>query len=374
MKLTKENKHILQFVDIMNYLKKLIILAIAVVLSSCVKPEANKLLVLDPQTQPETAAEKSDVGTVNGGGGKGVACLKDGKQTVEVLDLYEAKNLYNLEINAAPEGEDQAEEYLVNLVARHYYENKTDNYSEYVELTKNSIRKFITNKIKFIESDNKLTNTSDSFEPLIGKDCSIVQIATFYDETALLIDRSLWVQLDWTNKMALLAHEYFYYQGRLKGASNSIMSRKFVGQLFSTKGVRPLSDGVPSDKTKVLQCFIRDSNRAKVGEALVFDTVDPKNGSNEIEMMEIVFTNLLAQPIMFRTSALITGVHLEHFRNDIQMGGRWSTELLVDSYDHSSKTIIGSYSFSADKKSISFKIHNDKTGGVTGLYEVNCKL
>ncbi len=35
-------------------------------------------------------------GVINCGGGKGVLCNKDGTQTVEPLDLYEAKEIYEI--------------------------------------------------------------------------------------------------------------------------------------------------------------------------------------------------------------------------------------------------------------------------------------
>jgi|GEM_PF-5235619 len=37
-----------------------------------------------------------------GGGGRGVLCKRDGKSTVELLDLYEAKSMYGLHLIDAP--------------------------------------------------------------------------------------------------------------------------------------------------------------------------------------------------------------------------------------------------------------------------------
>lgn len=364
-----------RFVNLNYSMKKIILLLVAAVLSACTKTEVIKVLTPDNQQMSPYQVDTNDMGTVNGGGGKGVLCVKDDKESLKVLDLYEAKQLYNLEIKEVPQNEEQAELHLANLMARHYNNVHKKSYEEYVELSKQEIRKFVNDKMKFISSDKKLNATKDSFEPLIEKNCSIVQIAVFYDESALLVDRSLWDKLDLTNKMALLAHEIFYYQGRLRGATNSVSARKLVGQLFSTQGVRPLTDGVPSDKTKVLQCGVRDKSGAGVGYAWGYDNPQTNKKSNEqIEAMEFVFTDLLKQPVLFRTSFTLIGVELEYFKTNTQVGGSSYSDFLIDSYDQSGKTVAVNYNFSSEDKNIYFRVRDDKTGEISESYKMTCIL
>lgn len=102
-------------------------------------------------------------------------------------------------------------------------------------------------KIFFIKNDTVLQYSQDANSPIALPDgCEIVQIAFWHEssgpseEGTLLVNQKHWEKLDQLNKVALLAHEFFYKQARLVGHKNSDFIRKKIGELLSKKGLTPI--------------------------------------------------------------------------------------------------------------------------------------
>ena len=276
-------------------------------LASCTKVEVtNKYPTVD-QPNHESEYQYAE-GTINGGGGKGVLCRKKGKPSVEVLDFYEAKHLYGLEINEAASTEDEALDLFAELITKHLWNPSTVNLAEYKSGFRSRIAELMPKT--FIGPEKKLKLTRDSFEPLVEVDCEMVQIAVYHDESILIVDRNLWDQMNPTNKVGLLAHELLYLMDRHSGATNSVTTRKLVGQLFSKKGARPKADGVPESEDKYTTCDVTDKG-VSVGYFYAYDSRLETESDEPRSGLEFVFNYLKNDSVLFRTSAFLVDVSLQ---------------------------------------------------------------
>jgi hypothetical protein len=194
-------------------------------------------------TQSHAATE----GGMHGGGGKGVVCRNtDGSiKSVELLDLWEAREIYGREINYSDEPvEKQYKEALTSLrrAIPKFDVSDSQEFSwilshSYLEGgTANSIFKQI-NKKNF-----KLPDTNDAYEEFLPDEstgCRIEQIVTVFDleqprTSKANINSLLYDKLDNTSKAALNLHESLYAALRIiYGEDNSKRTRRAIGAVFS---------------------------------------------------------------------------------------------------------------------------------------------
>jgi hypothetical protein len=184
-----------------------------------------------------------NTGTSDGGGGEGISCDSSVKNPqlrnkLFVRDIYEAiadhkLNLTN--IQTPPNGvvtHDVAINFLVKLLNNYFGPGQLK-----LEFSNSDFWKQFESKISFHGDDTPLTPRMDANSPIQLPDgCRIVQIASWNDidgEGTLYMTQSLWNKLDELNKIALLAHEYFFKRARENGAQNSDLVRAKIGQLFS---------------------------------------------------------------------------------------------------------------------------------------------
>lgn len=246
-------------------------------------------------------------GVINGGGGRGVRCHKNGKTTVEVLDLYEAKRIYKLNLLDLGKDEEKGKEKFVELLLKHFMGDRIS--AQDAEQSKKYYRKelvdhFVEN-MRFIDKGQHLRLLNDSYEPTLEQNCEAVQIAHYYDESILIVDRELWDQLDVTNKIGLIAHEAFYFYVRQSGVTNSMTVRKLVGRMLSVEGIRPLSDGVPhDDENKAIYC----SSYGKGADDLSFTMFESLNKEGT-KGIELVVSSLGTEMSLFRTAAFFENVN-----------------------------------------------------------------
>ena len=311
---------------------KLIFLGLSLALTTgCPRPVTNNDTRIYNQDDGGIKAE-ADGGTINGGGGKGVRCTKDGHTTVEVLDLYEAKSIYNLTPLDLGNDEAKARSTLAKIFARHTHgpgHIPLDDYA--VALENDVLKKFIDEKIHYVEAPQTLKPVHDTFEPLLEKGCELVQIAVFYDESALMIDHSLWNQLDVTNRTALMAHELIYAIARAAGVTNSMSSRKLVAHLLSKQGALPLLDGISkSEFSKAFRCTFK-TDSIRMGDFYMFAKKD-RNGE---DFLHVSFgMNSLVNPYLFKTTALIKSVDLRELVSRRPYHLMLGSTLEVDGYSN----------------------------------------
>lgn len=275
-------------------------------------------------------APESSGGTINGGGGKGVRCTKDGKIKLEMLDLYEAKAIYGLTPLNFGTDETKARAELARIFAKHSIDPGNVSIDKYAAALDNYVLKnLVVDKIRFVEAPKKLKVVQDDYAPLLEKDCELVQVALFYDESSLLVDRSLWNQLDVTNRTALLAHELVYASARGQGITNSVSSRKLVAFLLSEQGTPPLFDGVPtSDYPNAFHCAIEE-NRVRMGDFYMF----PRKGLDQTDSLYIAFSwGSLMNPFLFKTSTTLENVELRQLVSSRPYSFALTGELNVAGY------------------------------------------
>lgn len=212
------------------------------------------------------ASGSTIVGGVDGGGGVGVRCTQpDGKVTLELLDLHEAR-LIGQGTRHSPTSMEAATELASRIMSTHFWNRWTIPVEESIVLTKeNYARPFFLGQpmmsngdkmadIVYVES---LPLSPDIGENQIGKGCALEQIA-YWNEPSNQIEMVLsrWNELSLVDQAALFSHEflYFYYRhraieefGRSDQQVSSVRVRKMIGKLFSEAGLTPHSAGVPAD-------------------------------------------------------------------------------------------------------------------------------
>jgi len=302
------------------------IAALTLLLAACTKEEVTKIVPASPNTTQSDERNQAE-GTINGGGGKGVLCRKNGVTTVETLDLYEAKVLYDLEIVKSGDTQEQALDLFTTLLTKHLWNPDTVPMDEYKKNFHEMVTKTWLKNIRFIDSDRKLKLVHDSFEPLVEAGCELVQVAVYYDESILLVDKSLWDKMNWLNKIGLLAHELIYYRDRQNGSTNSMATRKLVGQLFSTKGARPRADGVPKERSQYARCYVSDKGM-DIGYFYAYPSQKMENGASGLEL---VFNYLRNETNLFRTSGFLPKANFESLKEK-PYRGETQTDLIVDGY------------------------------------------
>lgn len=219
---------------------------------------------------------------------------------------------------------------FTTVFTRHLWKPSTIPMDEYKKGFREQVSNILLKNIKFISRGKKLKLVNDSFDPLVEEGCEMVQVAVYYDESILLVDQSLWDQMNWTSKIGLLAHEIIYFMDRQNGSKNSISTRKLVGQLFSSKGARPKADGIPTEQNKYTACTVSDKN-ITVGYFYAYDSSKANPPYETQTGVEFVFKFLRNNDFLFRTSAFFSIASLaDIFRDSPNINGE--SPLYVESY------------------------------------------
>jgi hypothetical protein len=193
-------------------------------------------------------------GGVDGGGGKGVVCRNPDQsiQSVELLDLWEARVLYRRQV--VPLGETIADQVrsAANALKRSiYYGIIPTVETPFYFRDENDVLKTIMNLTTYFDNFNSpdshvamvsgisLSLTEDSYEIAKPSNCEIEQIVvyrSFQSGTDIWISKDLLDKMDETNKAALIAHEAFYgFAKYYLNETNSIRIRRAIGYVFSGK-------------------------------------------------------------------------------------------------------------------------------------------
>lgn len=215
-------------------------------------------LPIDSKPEISSLSEKvHEVDSLNGGaiiGNGGDACVyydHEGQiQNIEILDIYEARTRWGLELNMGEPSEP--------------YEQKISRILERVKVY--DIYRYHTYKAKFEKfhenavfwPDANLPNIEDSNHITLDKKCDLRQIAIQnYKRVAgdkdFIISEYLWNKLDEINKAALVLHEIIYQEMVNKfGHQNSTHARYYNVLLMSDKlgGERKLKNFYVNDLLK----------------------------------------------------------------------------------------------------------------------------
>lgn len=198
-------------------------------------------------------------GPNDSGGGKGVVCrTKNGAvESVELLDLWEARELYERKIvysNEAIEQQiDEGIERLKNVIVYPYYRGfangKTVSGAEALAYSLRETAIPINSKnwgtVKRLRGI-RLTQTPDSYEDAIPDQCQIEQLIQYKDvgmgggSSQAFMNQDLVDRMDLTNQAALALHEALYAELRKFGEKTSIRTRRAVGYVMSGQSFKSL--------------------------------------------------------------------------------------------------------------------------------------
>lgn len=181
------------------------------------------------------------------GGGRGVFCSNtESPHHGRLLDLYESYALWQLTPLRPTLTYDEAARLIAERMADVYFYGPRS-FIDRKSAVEAFLDFFLRNQhIRFIPNDQVLLPISDSMEPIAPVGCEIKQLALFYSNQLLLVDRNLWVQLRDLDKVALLAHEYIYYNLRVDGDIDSRYARRLIGKLFSQEPFETAAHGLDS--------------------------------------------------------------------------------------------------------------------------------
>ena len=209
----------------------------------------------------------AQVGGSDVGGGQGVVCYSPSGHVhkVELLDLWEARNLYGRNPKATSASTSQLVEAALDIIK---YSIPTSGYTSYNTQGKalysgpQAFRDLLADSYPalFLEIGNQhvhhlrgvnLKLTTDAFESVTPKSpCQIEQLVRYrsmVNGSYILINQDLVDKMDPTNQAALAIHEAFYSILRLQGEVSSLRIRRTVGLTFSGYIFRPFETSMPED-------------------------------------------------------------------------------------------------------------------------------
>lgn len=237
-----------------------VILSVSLIVTasvSCTPSTTNNYLTANGSDKklPDDDGYTGGGGTGDGGGGQGILCSDatknpQFKSKLMVRDIFEALFIQKLKLKVGPskvssnpqELTDEELQFL-NSSLKRYFGHAIGQ----LEVGSDKFWQKFVSSISFIDEEAKLFPSKDANSPIaLPAGCKIVQIAFWEDSPGssqsgtLYVDKALWSQLDSTNKLALLVHEYFFKEARQAGFKNSDFVRAKVGQLFSESQAKPL--------------------------------------------------------------------------------------------------------------------------------------
>ncbi len=179
---------------------------------------------------------------VDGGGGMAVVCKSsDSTETVELLDIFEAKLNPKLKIFTASgnlfEDYSKLNNNIIRLQGGVNADFPTSAQNE------EALRRILS-LIDWHTATEPLPQVHDYKQlPEIPSNCKFQQLAIFYDITFRVeVDEKLWKQLDTLNQAALLKHEALYRRERELDEVTSESTRSLVAQIISS-GYTPVREG-----------------------------------------------------------------------------------------------------------------------------------
>ena len=190
------------------------------------------------------ATVQAHIGPGSDGGDKAIVC-RNGKGKItsaETLDLFEARNLYNLK--ALPIKKSASVDEIVSAVEKKLEHSVENSQGElFPEINKVRIL------MHLVKPETVLNDVDDAGSVAapskLGKNCKREQLANYTSEQDLFVNQEIWKKLDNENKAALILHEGIYKFERIYGAKDSRRSRKVVAYAMSTFNFEDIRAQIP---------------------------------------------------------------------------------------------------------------------------------
>lgn len=189
----------------------------------------------------EASTKWIKAGADSSGGGKSVVCREGGApngriNSIAMLDLYEARAMYGLEL--AGDGR-SLDEHLEAVKAKLLYATPI---GEYLLGGISRLR----SKLRILPPGTRIEPVDDASPIALPEGCRLEQAAVWVDRGLVVADHEHWHAMDERNRAALIAHEVVYDATRKWGGEkNSRRARKIVAHAFATfefgdyRGVTP---------------------------------------------------------------------------------------------------------------------------------------
>ncbi len=230
-------------------------------------------------------------GASSGGGGKGVVCRnKNGSiKSVELLDLWEAREIFHRKVPASKGPIDKRKVDALVAAAVENLRNAIPWHGSYDDghggnlFDQDAFVQLIKNQVSHFESDvthlhgKRITPTQDSYEDFGPKDCAIEQLVLYKDHgtpsgrDGVFMDDDLVSYMDSTNYAALKVHEALYRYLRGYNEKTSLRVRRAVGYVMGGQTFRPLESDLSDPRIDCVGDFddSMQSNDGPINDTLV---------------------------------------------------------------------------------------------------------
>lgn len=201
-------------------------------------------------------------GVGSSGGGGAFVCIENGVAKAELLDLWESDHVEDYPTTRSNEG------YLAQI---EFYLNKLKSANPALGAETELAMNYILENTEEVPPDLELLPPPDA-NPVFRKPGCELKGMMYYNGRVekLWVDHEVFDALeDQTNIAAAYMHEAVYkaLRGSIRGGGNSVMARKIVGRLFSTKSNRvPIeipSSGVRICENSNIQFYLFEQNGAE---------------------------------------------------------------------------------------------------------------
>lgn len=219
-------------------------------------------------------------GGMEGGGGKTVVCrnANGSIRSVEILDLYEARTVYQLSYNeSSVTWKEQGIELM--RAAGLEVEGTSTSPSRIYDWYMNAVQNLV-----FLPEGTTLKPIDDSLEAIIPGDCTLEQTVNYQNDKRILVDGSIWAALSETQKAALMIHEATYRLLRGVGETDSRRARHFTGYIVSGHKV----EGTFPSNNYQLVCMNVDGEK----DTFFYAFKLPSESPNESEKIRLQFGSL----------------------------------------------------------------------------------
>jgi hypothetical protein len=245
-------------------------------------------------------------GPSTSGGGFAVVCRNsvDKIESAELLDLYEARTVYNFELMKSS-GDEQRD--YVRAVSNGYRLRGSNPPVTEHEILEHLQR--FRKLIAWLPEDEKLPNLHDLGSTInIPSGCKIEPLAVFYDsQDVVLIDKEIWTALDSLSRSALVLHEVNYHYFRhleINPDVDSLDARVFSASNFSTNLV-PVQSGIPAN-SQIRQiwgdCHTFDEGSTTCTESTTYHIFSNGQDSPDKRNLRVQFTFLAGRPLLSQTT------------------------------------------------------------------------
>jgi hypothetical protein len=221
-------------------------------------------------------------GVNSSGGAKVIVCRnhKGSIKTVELLDLFEAKELYRLNITPLGKDFDSSIGGLDGKLAAIFKEMPMTPMDIWIKQAQGNM----------VLVDSELEPVDDAKSPLKPPaGCDFEQLALYYQTDAgnptLWVNQQLWDKMDFTNRAAMLAHEVVYEISRSGGDTDSMRSRKIVGHLFSDFSIVPVLNEIPKGAKSCYAAKGDGLDNFKFAFLMYDDPTDPTNVKLQFDLI-----------------------------------------------------------------------------------------